>query len=263
MSDAETAPQRIAKWLAHAGVASRRDAELLIAEGRVCLNGAVVTTPATKVSAADLITVDGDVIGGAQASRLWRYYKPAGLVTTHKDPQGRPTVFDHLPDHLPRVISVGRLDLNTEGLLLLTTDGELARHLELPANGYLRQYRVRALGQPDPAALEALKDGVTIDGIHYGLIDARILKAKPAPEKSRRARAFNSAAGQTSAANIWLSIAITEGKNREVRKVLSHLGMTVNRLIRQAYGPFSLEDLEPGEVAEVSPRALEKLGLKP
>ncbi len=239
MSDA--APQdRIAKWLAHAGVASRRDAELLIGEGRVRVNGVVIDSPATKVSDQDTIEVDGDLINAAPATRLWRCYKQNGLVTTHKDPQGRPTVFEHLPRHLPRVISVGRLDLTTEGLLLLTTDGDLARHLELPHHGYVRQYRVRALGQPDPRAIEALKDGITIEGVSYGPIQARILKA--------------------SGANIWMSVAITEGKNREVRKVLQHLGLHVNRLIRMAYGPFSLGRLAPGEVREVRPEALKFLG---
>lgn len=238
--DGET--QRIAKWLAHAGVASRRDAEGLIAAGRVAVNGVVIDTPATKVSDRDSIAVDGRIIGAPVGARLWRYYKQNGLVTTHKDPQGRPTVFEYLPDGMPRVISVGRLDLTTEGLLLLTTDGELARHLELPVHGYVRQYRVRALGQPDLRALEALKDGATIDGVNYGPIDAKILKAK--------------------GANIWLSIAITEGKNREVRKVLQHLGLHVNRLIRMAYGPFSLGRLEPGELREVRPEALKVLGLK-
>ncbi len=235
-------PQRIAKFLAHAGVASRRDAELLIAEGRVSVNGTVIDSPATKVGADDSIHVDGRPIRAATTPRLWRYYKPAGLMTTHKDPQGRPTVFDHLPAPLPRVVSVGRLDLNTEGLLLLTTDGALARHLELPGNGYMRQYRVRALGQTDATALEALQAGVTIEGVHYGSVAARILKAQ--------------------GANIWLHVAISEGKNREVRRVLQHLGLQVNRLQRVAYGPFGLGRLKPGEVREVSLDAMGVLGIK-
>ena len=235
--------ERVAKALARAGVASRRDVERLIAEGRVALNGRVLDTPAVKVEPGDVLTVDGKVVGAAEPTRLWRFHKPVGLVTTHKDPKGRPTVFSALPEGLPRVISVGRLDLNSEGLLLLTNDGALSRALELPSTGWVRRYRARARGRITQEQLDALKQGVTVDGVHYGPIEARLDKAKEGPQ----------------GANLWITVALTEGKNREVRRVLDHLGLTVNRLIRLAYGPFALGTLAPGEVEEVGPRVIREL----
>jgi 23S rRNA pseudouridine2605 synthase len=237
--------ERIAKVLARAGVASRREVERLIAAGRVRLNGKLVDTPAIKIGLGDVLTVDGAVVGAPEPARVWRYHKPAGLVTTHKDPKGRPTVFDHLPEGLPRVISVGRLDLNTEGLLLLTNDGALARALELPATGLARRYRARARGHTTQAKLDGLKEGLTVEGVRYGPIDAQLDKAK------------EGAAG----ANLWITLTLREGKNREVRKVLEALGLTVNRLIRLSYGPFQLGTLAPGEAEEVGPRVIrEQLG---
>jgi 23S rRNA pseudouridine2605 synthase len=233
--------ERIAKFLARAGVCSRRDAERLIAEGRVKLNGRVLDTPAVKVNANDKVLVDGRPIGAAEPTRLWRYHKPAGLVTTHRDPAGRATVFQQLPADLPRVISVGRLDLNSEGLLLLTNDGELARKLELPANGWLRCYRARAFGRVTQHELDALKDGVTVDGVRYGSIDAKLERG--------------------GASNAWVAVSLTEGKNREVRRVLEALGLKVNRLIRIAYGPFQLGTLPPGALEEIPRKVLkEQLG---
>jgi len=235
--------ERVAKAIARAGLCSRRDAERLIAEGRVKLNGKVLASPAVNVTSRDEVRIDGQPLPQKEESRLWRYHKPAGLVTSHKDPEGRRTVFDALRAQLPRVISIGRLDLNTEGLLLLTNDGELARLLELPATGWVRRYRVRAYGHPDPAALEKLNAGITIDGVHYGPIEAKIDK--------------------TQGDNAWLNIAIREGKNREVKKICEHLGLTVNRLIRIAFGPFQLGDLERGGIAEVPAKVLaEQLGRK-
>jgi 23S rRNA pseudouridine2605 synthase len=225
--------ERVAKVLARAGVASRREVERLIAAGRVRLNGEVLATPAVKIGPGDVLTVDGRVVGAAEPSRLWRYHKPVGLVTTHADPKGRPTVFDHLPKGLPRVISVGRLDLNSEGLLLLTNDGGLARSLELPSSGLVRRYRARARGLVSQAALDRLRDGLSVDGVHYGPIQAT-LEPKTGEGVNR-----------------WIMLALAEGKNREVRKVLEALGLIVNRLIRTAYGPHQLGDLNPGEVAEV------------
>jgi 23S rRNA pseudouridine2605 synthase len=235
--------ERIAKAIARAGLCSRRDAERLIAEGRIKLNGKVLASPAVNVTAKDEILVDGRPLPQKEQSRLWRYHKPAGLVTSHKDPEGRRTVFDALREQLPRVISIGRLDINTEGLLLLTNDGELARLLELPATGWVRRYRVRAYGRLDPAALERLSGGITIEGVHYGPIEAKIDKIQ--------------------GDNAWLTIAIREGKNREVKKICDHLGLKVNRLIRIAFGPFQLGDLERGAIAEVPARVLaEQLGRK-
>lgn len=227
---------RVAKRIARAGVCSRRDAERLIAEGRVAVNGRVVESAALDVGSNARITVNGKLLPERQSTRAWRYHKPKGRVTTHRDPEGRPTVFQALPDEMPRVISVGRLDLNTEGLLLLTTDGGLARHLELPATGWLRRYRVRARGRVDQARLDTLKQGVTIEGVRYGGIEARI--------------------DTVQGANVWLTVGLREGKNREVRKLMEHLGLAVNRLIRVSFGPFALGDLPVGQVEEIKPRVL-------
>jgi 23S rRNA pseudouridine2605 synthase len=236
-------PMRIAKAIAHAGLCSRRDAEAWIAAGRVAVNGKVLTTPAHVVSPGDKITVDGRPLPEKQGVRLWRYHKRRGLVTSHKDPQGRKTVFDVLPPDLPRVVSVGRLDINTEGLLLLTTDGELARHLELPSTGWLRRYRVRAHGRVTQEALDRLRQGVTLDGVHFGPVEARIDREQ--------------------GSNLWLTISLREGKNREVKRIAEHLGLTVNRLIRVSFGPFALGDLPEGAVEEVKRRVLaDQLGAK-
>jgi 23S rRNA pseudouridine2605 synthase len=233
--------ERIAKWLARAGVASRRDAETLIAEGRVRLENRVVDTPATFIRPGDIVTVDGKAVADPQRSRLFRYHKPEGLITTHRDPQGRPTVFAALPPGLPRVVSVGRLDVNSEGLLLLTNDGALARRLELPAQGWIRRYRVRVHGVPEERALAALARGVVVEGVRYGPIEAGLDSRK--------------------GANAWLTVALQEGKNREVRRVMQHLGLQVTRLIRVAYGPFQLGSLPRGAVEEVNPKVLrEQLG---
>ena len=232
----ETRGERIAKWLARAGVASRRDGERLLAEGVVQLNGQRVTHPATFVRPGDVVQVRGRAVDEPARSRLWRYHKPDGLVTTHRDPQGRPTVFERLPPTMPRVVSVGRLDLNSEGLLLLTNDGALARRLELPANGWLRRYRVRVNGAVDERALAALAGGAEVEGVRYGPIEAGL--------DSRRGD------------NAWLTVSLREGRNREVRRVLAHLGLQVSRLIRVAYGPFQLGVLPRGEVDEVSGKVM-------
>ena len=240
---APSEPMRIAKAMARAGLCSRRDGERWIAEGRVVVNGKKLETAAHNVGPGDRVLVDGKPLPMAEPMRLWRYYKPKGLVTTHRDPQGRPTVFDSLPEDLPRVVSVGRLDFNTEGLLLLTTDGELARHLELPSTGWLRRYRVRAHGRIAQAQLDGLKDGVEIDGIRYGPVEATL--------------------DSTQGSNVWLSVALREGKNREVRKILESLELTVNRLIRVSFGPFQLLDMKPGTVEPVRRRVLiDQLGTK-
>ncbi|MGE0420400.1 MAG: pseudouridine synthase [Acetobacteraceae bacterium] len=235
MSESERG-DRIAKWLSRAGIASRRDAEKLLADGRVAVNNTTVTHPATFVGPGDLVTVDGKLVDEPERTRLWRYHKPRGLVTTHRDPEGRPTVFDKLRQQLPRVISVGRLDLTSEGLLLLTNDGELARRLELPATGWIRRYRVRVHGRPDPKALAALAKGITVEGVRYGEVDA----------------ALDSQSGD----NAWLSVGLREGRNREIRRIMTHLGLPVTRLIRIAYGPFQLGNLLPGGIEEVPPRIL-------
>lgn len=227
---------RIAKALARAGLCSRREAERWIADGRVRINGQMIVTPARDVGPSDKIEVDGNPLPAAEPVRLWRYHKPKGCVTTHKDPEGRPTVFEALPKSMPRVISIGRLDFNTEGLLLLTNDGALARHLELPSTGWLRRYRVRANGKVTQEQLDRLKDGAEIEGVRYGPIEATLDKEQ--------------------GANVWLSIGLREGKNREVRKILLTLGLAVNRLIRVSFGPFQLLDLKPGEVESVRRRVL-------
>jgi len=238
--------ERIAKAMARAGIASRREVERLIGLGKVAVNGRILETPATLVTRDDIITVNGKPIAAAQPTRVWRYNKPVGLLTSHNDPQGRPTVFDALPSGLPRVISVGRLDISTEGLLLLTNDGELSRALELPETALVRQYRARARGRITQAELDRLKDGVTVDGVRYGPVEATIDKATTKEDGSQ-------------AANLWISVQIAEGKNREVRKVLESVGLTVNRLIRLAYGPFQLGTLAVGSVEEIGPRVIREL----
>jgi 23S rRNA pseudouridine2605 synthase len=228
----EIAKERIAKRMARAGMCSRRDAERWIAEGRVQVNGKLLTTPAFTVSDSDQIKVNGKLIPSAEKTRLFLYHKPSGLVTTHKDEQGRPTVFENLHKDMPRVVSVGRLDLNTEGLLLLTNDGELSRYLELPATGWKRKYRVRVMGDVDQGELDQLRKGITIEGIHYKSILAVAEQGK-------------------SGANTWLNITLQEGKNREIRRVMEALNLQVNRLIRVSYGPFNLDDLPKGAAREV------------
>lgn len=231
--------ERIAKILARAGVASRREVERMIGEGRISLDGKILETPATLVSSTKGILVDGHPVAGPETTRLWRYHKPRGRVTTSKDPAGRPTVFSGLPKKLPRVISVGRLDINTEGLLLLTNDGELAQYLEHPSSGFERTYRVRVHGKVDEARLRDLKNGITLENVRYGPILARLEK--------------------TVGTNAWLTMILKEGKNREVKKVLAALGLRVARLIRTAYGPFTLGELNREEVMEVSKAHLAKI----
>ena len=240
--DAPAGPERIAKHIARAGVCSRREAEARIANGRVTVNGEVIVSPALNVTAADSITVDGKPLPAREPARLWRYNKPRGLIVSDRDEKGRQTIFDTLPYSLPRVLSVGRLDLDSEGLLLLTNDGGLARHLELPSTGWSRKYRVRVQGQVDAAALEPLAEGVTIDGIRYGRVTARL--------------------DRQMASNAWLTVSIREGRNREVRRIMEHLGHQVSRLIRVSYGPFQLGELPSGSVDAVKPRILaDQLGL--
>jgi 23S rRNA pseudouridine2605 synthase len=235
------APERIAKIMARAGLCSRRDAERWIAEGRVAVDGTVLTSPAVTVTAENEVRVDGQPLPGAERARLWRYHKPSGLVTTHRDEKGRPTVFGALPTDLPRLISIGRLDLGSEGLLLLTNDGALARRLELPATGWVRRYKVRVHGFVDPARLAALARGTTVDGIAYGPIRAQLDRQQ--------------------GSNAWVTLSLQEGKNREVRRVLDHLGYPVTRLIRLAYGPFQLGHLAKGAIEEVPKKVLaEQLG---
>ncbi|MCW0000516.1 pseudouridine synthase [Pararhizobium sp. YC-54] len=229
-------PQRISKIMARAGVASRRDIERMIMEGRVSLNGKLLDSPVVNATLADHIEVDGQPIRGIERTRLWLYHKPSGLVTTNSDPEGRPTVFDNLPEDLPRVLSIGRLDINTEGLLLLTNDGGLARVLELPATGWLRRYRVRAHGSIDQAALDKLKDGIAVDGVLYGAIDATLDKVQ--------------------GSNVWITMGLREGKNREIKNVMGALGLDVNRLIRISYGPFQLGELPEGQAQEIRGRTL-------
>jgi len=242
-SNQTTQGERIAKVMARAGLCSRREAEAWIAAGRVAVNGEKIASPALNVTRADRIVVDGKPLPGAERTRLFLYHKPRGLVTTSADPQGRPTIFGALPKDLPRLIGVGRLDLSTEGLLLLTNDGGLARALELPATGWLRRYRVRAHGKVTQAQLDELRDGATVDGIHYGPIEATLDREQPS--------------------NVWITFAIREGKNREVRNVLRHLGLHVARLIRVSFGPFQLGEIVQGEISEVPTRVLrDQLGEK-
>ena len=236
--DDSAARERIAKVIARSGLCSRRDAERWIADGRVSLNGQTLSTPAIVVGPDDKITVDGRPLPVPESRRLWRYHKPRGLLTTAKDPEGRPTVFDKLPSGLPRLLTVGRLDLASEGLLLLTNDGALKRRLELPQTAWVRRYRVRAWGKVTQDDLDALAQGVTIEGITYGPITARLERA--------------------STSNVWIAFALTEGKNREIRRICEHLGLGVNRLIRIAFGPFQLGELKPGDIREVPQRVLEE-----
>ena len=232
-------PERIAKVLARLGICSRRDAEAMIAEGRVRLNGQVLLSPAVKAGGRDRLEVDEQPVGRRERTRLWLYHKPSGLVTTHKDPQGRRTVFETLPPDLPRVVSIGRLDLTTEGLLLLTNDGELSRALELPSTGLQRSYRARAFGRVTQAQLDGLALGITFEGVNYGSIDAELERVQ--------------------GGNVWISVRLREGKKREVRFALESLGLQVNRLIRVAYGPFTLDDLQPGQLLEVSEQDIARL----
>lgn len=236
VQDKGASGERIAKRLARAGLCSRREAERWIAEGRVAVDGKVLATPAFVVGDDSLVAVDGKPLAEPEPPRLFRYHKPAGLLTTARDPEGRPTIFEKLPRELPRLIAVGRLDLASEGLLLLTNDGELARHLELPSTGWLRRYRVRVKGKIDQASLDRLAQGITLDGIHYAGIEAKLNRLQ--------------------GANCWLTMGLREGKNREVKRVLEHLGLTVNRLIRLSFGPFQLGELPEGGLLEVRTRVL-------
>lgn len=229
-------PERVAKRIARSGFCSRRDAERLIASGRVAVDGEVLKSPAVTVTDANQITIDGEPLPQAERPRLFRYHKPAGVLTAARDPEGRPTIYDRLPDGLPRLMPIGRLDMGSEGLLLLTNDGELKRRLELPATGWLRRYRVRVHGRIDEGKLEALENGIVIDGFQYGPIQARLDRVQ--------------------GSNAWLTIALREGKNREIRRVLEHFGWPVNRLIRLSFGPFQLGGLAVGEIEEVPARVL-------
>ncbi|WP_157982325.1 pseudouridine synthase, partial [Oceanicella sp. SM1341] len=243
MSDQTPEGERIAKRLARAGLASRREAERMIEAGRVRVNGKEITSPALNVTARDRIEVDGKPIAAAEPTRLWRYYKPLGLVTSASDEKGRPTVFDHLPEDMPRVVSVGRLDLNSEGLLLLTNDGELKRRLELPSTGWLRKYRVRAKGYPVEDQLEPLRRGITVDGERFQPMQVTLDRQQ--------------------GSNAWLTLGLREGRNREIRRALAEVGLEVNRLIRISYGPFLLGELAEGAAEEVRPKVLrDQLGLK-
>lgn len=236
MVDDNQKKERIAKVMARAGLCSRREAERWIEAGRVAVNEKVLKSAAFTVSDSDQIAVDGRLIAGKEPTRLFMYHKPSGLVTSHKDEKGRKTVFEALPDDAPRLVSVGRLDLNTEGLLLMTNDGELSRYLELPATGWRRKYRVRVHGRVHEKALSNLKSGITIEGIRYKSIDAQI--------------------DQSSGSNTWLDVVLREGKNREIRRVMEHLNLQVNRLIRTSYGPFNLGKMDKGALIEVEERTM-------
>jgi 23S rRNA pseudouridine2605 synthase len=241
---ADSAPERVAKRIARSGFCSRRDAERLIAAGRVAVNGAVLSSPAVTVTDANQVTIDGEPLPRAEQARLFRYHKPAGVLTAARDPEGRPTIYDRLPEELPRLMPIGRLDLSSEGLLLLTNDGELKRRLELPATGWLRRYRVRVHGRIDESRLEALKNGIALDGFQYGPIQATLDRVQ--------------------GSNAWLTVALREGKNREIRRVLEHFGWPVNRLIRLSFGPFQLGGLAAGGIEEVPAKVLaEQLGTRP
>lgn len=235
-SDHPIPGERLAKRMARAGLCSRREAEIWIGEGRVKVNGKKIISPALNVTADDAVMVDGKLLQDSETTRLWLYHKPSGLITTHKDPQGRPTVFEALPKTMPRVISVGRLDLSSEGLLLLTNDGALARKLELPSTGWIRRYRVRAYGGIGESMLEGMKKGVTIEGVQYGSVEA----------------VLDSQKGN----NSWLTVSLREGKNREIRKLFEHYGCRVSRLIRISYGPFQLGSLPQGELKEITGKVL-------
>ncbi|SHG75763.1 pseudouridine synthase [Marivita hallyeonensis] len=242
MTDTPPPGDRIAKVISRAGIASRRDAERMISEGRVSVNGRKIDSPALNVTPDDKVLVDGKPISAPDEPRIWLYHKPAGLVTTTKDEQGRPTIFDKLPDSLPRVMSIGRLDLNSEGLLLLTNDGGVKRKLELPSTGWLRRYRVRVNGRPSDNTLDPLRQGVTVDGDRFQPMVVSLDRQQ--------------------GANAWLTIGLREGKNREIRRALAELGLTVNRLIRVSYGPFQLGQLKPGEVEELRRKVVrDQLGL--
>lgn len=240
IAEKEEKGERIAKVIARSGVCSRREAEKIIAEGKVTVNGERITSAALNVTPEDVISVRGKKLAQAEEGRLWLYYKPVGLVTTHKDEKGRQTVFDTLPSYLPRLISVGRLDLNTEGLLLLTNDGSLSRHMELPSTGWKRRYRARVYGTILPESIEKLARGVTVEGVRYGSIEVSV--------ESREG------VGR----NCWVLVTLTEGKNREIRKVFEHIGCKVSRLIRLSYGPFQLGNLKPGEIKEVPRKMLKE-----
>ncbi|MCP4074193.1 MAG: rRNA pseudouridine synthase [Hyphomicrobiales bacterium] len=229
-------PERIAKRMARAGLCSRREAEAWINAGRVSVNGKLLDSPATTITLADRVEVDGNPLPGRERTRLWLFHKPSGVLSTNHDPEGRPTIFEQLPSHLPRMLSIGRLDMSTEGLILMTNDGGLARILELPSTGWLRRYKVRAHGKVDQVRLEGLKDGIAVDGILYGPVEAVVDREQ--------------------GSNTWLTVAIREGKNREVKNVLGAIGLEVNRLIRLSYGPFQLGDLAVGEVREIRARTL-------
>ena len=234
--------ERVAKRIARAGICSRREAECRILDGRVKVNGELITSPALNVNRTDKITIDGKSLPAREATGLWRYYKPRGLIVSDRDEKNRETIFDHLPKDLPRLITVGRLDLDSEGLLLLTNDGDLARHLELPSTGWSRKYRARVQGNIDQAKLAALADGVTIEGIRYGQVIAKL--------------------DRQMASNAWLTVAIREGKNREIRRIMDYLGHKVSRLIRISYGPFQLGNLEHGDVEAIKARVLaDQLGI--
>ena len=236
--------ERIAKVLSRAGVASRREAERMIELGEVKVNGRVITSPALNVTAKDRITVRGEPLAEKEPVRLWLYYKPEGLVTSASDEKGRETVFDTLPEEMPRVMSIGRLDLNSEGLLLLTNDGGLKRRLELPSTGWLRKYRVRVHGNPTDPDLDPLRQGIVVDGERFQPMQVVLDRVQ--------------------GANAWLTVGLREGKNREIRRAMTEIGLTVNRLIRVSYGPFRLNDLQPGQVEEVRPRTLkDQLGFDP